>query len=210
MTAGGVAPWRAKVYVDGFNLYFGLRARRWKRYYWLDVERLARCFLRPNQELVGVDYFTADISGPPEKHQRQQTYLDPLATHTGVTIVRGRYLLKERQCRSCGAVIQVPEEKRTDAAIASRMVADAIRGAVDTCFLVSGDSDLVAPVEVIREHCPAVRIVAAFPPARSSEGLKAVVAGWFHVNEKMLRVSQLPDEVTKANGTPLVRPVEWC
>lgn len=209
MSSGRDIPNRAKAYVDGFNLYFGLKARGWKRHYWLDVERLAQRFLKAGQTLVAVDYFTADIRRPAAKHRRQQVYLDALATHTRATIIRGRYLMKERQCRACGAVIMVPEEKRTDAAIASRMVADAVRGEVDTCFLVSGDSDLVAPVEVVRQHCPKVRIVASFPPARKSDDLKAAVHGSFFINEKMLRLSQLPEVVIKANGTQLHRPTEW-
>lgn len=209
MTGQTGTQYRAKVYVDGFNLYFGMRARGWKRHYWLDVHRLASRLTRANQVLVGVDYFTAHIPGPPAKHRRQQVYLDALATSTPVEIIPGRYLMKERQCRTCGAVIQVAEEKRTDAAIASRMVADSIRGIVDTCILVSGDSDLVAPVEVIRAHCPAVRVVAAFPPARRSDELKSAVHGSFSINEKMLRLSQLPDVVTKPNGTELRRPQHW-
>ncbi|MGB4726560.1 MAG: NYN domain-containing protein, partial [Thermogutta sp.] len=55
---------RVMLYVDGFNLYFGLRTKGWKRYYWLDVQRLGEKLLRPNQSLVGVKYFTADIRGP--------------------------------------------------------------------------------------------------------------------------------------------------
>jgi hypothetical protein len=31
---------RVITYVDGFNLYFGMRSRGWRRYYWLDVKRL--------------------------------------------------------------------------------------------------------------------------------------------------------------------------
>jgi len=200
---------RAKVYVDGFNLYFGLRARGWKRYYWLDIHRLSQRFLRAGQSLVAVDYFTADIPGPPAKHRRQQTYLDALSHHTPIAIVRGRYLMKERQCRSCGAVMQIPEEKRTDAAIASRLVADAFLGTVDTCFVVSGDSDLVPPIETVQEHCPEIRILVAFPPARKSEDLKATAHGVFHINENMLRLSQLPDVVVKPNDTRLRRPDQW-
>ena len=32
---------RVSVYVDGFNLYYGLRARGWRRYYWLDLRSMA-------------------------------------------------------------------------------------------------------------------------------------------------------------------------
>ena len=29
---------RVIVYVDGFNLYYGLRSKGWKRFYWLDIQ----------------------------------------------------------------------------------------------------------------------------------------------------------------------------
>jgi len=45
---------KAKVvaYVDGFNLYFGLRDSKWRRYYWLNVGALCNSLLRENQELL--------------------------------------------------------------------------------------------------------------------------------------------------------------
>ena len=51
---------RVIVYVDGFNFYYGLKKdARWKKYYWLDIVRLFEMFMRPNQELVAVKYFSA-------------------------------------------------------------------------------------------------------------------------------------------------------
>lgn len=48
------------VYVDGFNFYYGLKSdARWKRYYWLDIVGLFERFMRPDQELVAVKYFSA-------------------------------------------------------------------------------------------------------------------------------------------------------
>ena len=122
---------RVVVYVDGFNLYFGLKSRGYKRYYWLDVSLMASHFLRPDQALVGVNYFTADITDPPHKRRRQQTLLDALETHTPTKIIRGRYLTKHRQCRQCGSVMRIPEEKKTDSAISAMMVADAFTDQFD-------------------------------------------------------------------------------
>ena len=53
---------RVIAYIDGFNLYFGLKAMGWRRYYWLDLFKLSRNLLKTNQELVAVKYFTARIS----------------------------------------------------------------------------------------------------------------------------------------------------
>ena len=45
-------------YVDGFNLYHGLRDKYRRRYLWLDLEHLVRR-LRPQDRIVAVRYFTA-------------------------------------------------------------------------------------------------------------------------------------------------------
>ena len=52
---------RVVAYVDGFNLYFGMKHGHFKRYYWLDVAALAQSLLKPGQELAATHYFTARI-----------------------------------------------------------------------------------------------------------------------------------------------------
>jgi len=46
-------------YVDGFNLYYGMKEKGWRRYYWLNLELLIRNLLLNNQHLRMVKYFTA-------------------------------------------------------------------------------------------------------------------------------------------------------
>ena len=203
-------PVRAIVYVDGFNLYYGLKSKNYKRYYWLDIEQLGQRFLRGRCVLSRVKYFTADIKAGTNKHYRQQTFLDALATHTTkLDIIRGHYLLKQRQCRQCGRVEDIAEEKKTDVNIASHMLVDAFTDQYDVAYLVSGDSDLVPPIEMIKMHQPIRRVIVAFPPARQSAELKRVAHSFFWINEQHLRLSQLPDTITKPNGHQLVRPERW-
>ena len=45
---------RVIVYVDGFNLYFGLRSKGWRRHYWLNLVKLAGALLKPDQQLARV------------------------------------------------------------------------------------------------------------------------------------------------------------
>lgn len=201
---------RVIVYVDGFNLYFGLRTKGWKRYYWLDIHRLGENMLRAKQTLVAVKYFTADIRGPADKHRRQQTFLDALAAYRpNLSITRGHYLIKQKQCPCCACLFDIPEEKKTDVNISTEMVADAFLNRFDVAILVSGDSDLVPPIEAIRQHQPHKRVVVAFPPARSSEDLRRVAHAWFWINERKFRVSLLPNPVVKPNGHKLYKPLEW-
>lgn len=68
-------------YIDGFNLYFGLKERGWKKYYWLNLQEMCSRLLRPQQELVKIRYFTTYINQADEdKRQRQLTYLEALET----------------------------------------------------------------------------------------------------------------------------------
>lgn len=60
---------RVIVYIDGFNFYYGLRKAPWRKYYWLDIVKLMESFLRPNQELVAVKYFSAK---PTEEGKRKR------------------------------------------------------------------------------------------------------------------------------------------
>jgi hypothetical protein len=59
-----------------FQFVFGLKAARFKRYYWLDVVALAGNLLKADQALVATHYFTARIrdngrNGPDQKRQNQ-------------------------------------------------------------------------------------------------------------------------------------------
>lgn len=36
---------RVITYIDGFNLYFGLKSKGWKRYYWIVLVRLANAIV---------------------------------------------------------------------------------------------------------------------------------------------------------------------
>lgn len=116
---------RVMVYVDGFNLYFGLKSKGWKRYCWLDLRRLSENLLQADQALAGVRYFTARISarpGNPDKPKRQATFLEALETLPDLHIHYGHYLAKQRKCFNCGATWDTHEEKMTDVNIAVELL----------------------------------------------------------------------------------------
>ena len=58
-------------YIDGFNLYWGLRDAYQHRYLWLDLEKLTLSMLRPGQRLMVVRYFTARTRDDPAGGARQ-------------------------------------------------------------------------------------------------------------------------------------------
>ena len=203
---------RVAVYVDGFNLYYGLRAKCWQRYYWLDLRRLSEILLQPDQRLVAVRYFTARVfpePDDPEKPIRQKTYLETLLTLPDLRIHEGFYMRKEHRCSRCGATWQTYEEKMTDVNIAVELLGDAQDDAFDTAIIISGDSDLARPLRAVRERYPGKRVIVAFPPKRHSGALRSAATASFTLGRSALRDSQFPDRVTKADGYVLTRPPRW-
>jgi len=203
---------RVMVYIDGFNLYYGMRSKRWQRYYWLNIQLLAQNLLKPGQSLVGTKYFTSRVSSTPRdpnKSTRQNRYLEALGTLEDVDIFFGHYLEKTVKCFACGAKWQLPEEKMTDVNIAVGMMVDAFQNRWDTALLISGDSDLTSPIMNIRHSFPAKRVVVAFPPNRHSVQLQKSAHAYFTIGRRNLSRSQFPDIVRKTDGFKLSRPVEW-
>lgn len=203
---------RVIAYIDGFNLYFGLKSKGWKRYYWLDVVGLSRALLKPGQALQAAHYFTARIRLTGNNHadmQRQADYLDALATSPLLTIQFGHYLPKGRQCRRCGNTWTDYEEKMTDVNIAVQLLADAFDDRFDTALLISADSDLTMPVQQVRTRFPAKRVIVAQPPGRNSVQLAAAATAAFTISETKVRQNQLPAAVTTASGYVLHRPAHW-
>lgn len=200
---------RVVSYIDGFNLYFGLKASGYRRYYWLDVRELARRLLRGDQRLVGTRYFTARIASPPDKQRRQATYLEALDTIGGVDLIFGRYQRNERVCRHCGHVDLVPNEKMTDVNIAVDLLTDAFQDRFDTALLISADGDLSAPIASVRRLFPHKRIVVAFPPGRSSAILAAQASAYLQIGRASLARSMLPPEIPKPDGYVLRCPPSW-
>ena len=203
---------RVAVYVDGFNLYYGLRSKGWRRYYWLDLRRLSEAFLRTSQRLVLVHYFTAGVFAEPhnpDKPVRQNTYLEALETLANLHIHQGYHVAKEQRCSACGAAWQTYEEKTTDVNIAVELLGDAQDDMFDTAIVVSGDGDLAGPIRAVRRRYPQKRVVVAFPPGRHSAGLRNAATAFFTIGRDALRDSQFAQQITKADGYVLTRPPTW-
>ena len=203
---------RVAVYIDGFNLYYGLRSKGWRRYYWLDLRQMAKSLLRSGQELVMVRYFTTRVSPEPQdpgKATRQNAFLEALETLQDLYIHYGKYIPKDQTCLNCGATWQTYEEKMTDVNIAVEMLCDVHNQAFDTAIVVSGDSDLTGPVTAVRSRYPNKQVIVAFPPGRVSKDLCQVATASFVIGRKKLADSQLPDRVIRSDGYVLARPPSW-
>ena len=191
---------RAHVYVDGFNLYYGALQRT--PYKWLDLSALcARVFSQ--FEIEKIWYFTADVPylpADPAATYRQREYLRALGTLGNVEIKKGFFRLRPKAQQKVNPLyapnphvpnpsngwVQVwrKEEKGSDVNLATALVIDAAAGRFEHAWVISNDSDLAWPVEMVqKEYGLPVGVLrparpAGYPsdePRHDSPELKAAV-----------------------------------
>lgn len=195
------------LYVDGFNLYFGLRTHGGK-YKWLDLIALGKQLCKPNEKLGEVYYFTANIVGSDHaKVRRQKLYIEALM-ETGVQVVKGKYLRKSHQCRNCKHRHYSYEEKESDVNLATQILLDACAGNGDTFAVVSADSDLILPM-LKAKTVYGKNILPVFPPKRHSKEIKHRIGKHYALGESLLKKCQLSPKITKKDGYVIHRPPSW-
>ena len=174
---------RVLVYIDGFNLYFGLIDAGLKRFKWLNLKSLSNNLLKPYQELCGIKYFTSRVSNNPDKQKRQSIYIEALES-VGVRIYYGNYQSDKVECRQCRNIWPVYHEKMTDVNIATQILIDAYQDKYDMAMLISGDSDLVPPIRAVHEWFSKKRVFVAFPPKRHNASVALVAKGSLTIGRK--------------------------
>ena len=184
------------IYVDGFNFYYGLKKnRKWRRYYWLDIVKFFEMFMRPNQELVCVKYFSAKPANI-DKALRQNAFFQANKENPKFRLILGKYLHKTIQCYNCGYQISTFEEKESDVRIATQIVNDANNHNCDVAIVVSADSDMIPAIELALES--GTKVFVYFPPFHYSNSLSNISTSQV-INleryESRFRQCVLPDTV---------------
>ena len=155
---------KAIFYIDGLNVYQGLKQLQLRKYYWLDYMKLATALLLPGEKLEKIKYFTsiAMRAHNPDRHDRQLNYISALRTinKDKFKIIFGKHHLNYKYCRNCGDRALEFKEKRTDVSIASEIFRDAYLKSVDVVKLISADSDYIPILRTILDLFPNMRISA--------------------------------------------------
>jgi uncharacterized LabA/DUF88 family protein len=199
---------RSNFYIDGFNLYFGMIQAGYTDCKWLNIWKLADRIINKNQVLGSVKFFTSRINNNKKKQGRQYDFLNALFT-TDTEIIYGHFLSQPFNCRICGARDFETKEKMTDVNIATQILKDAFTNSFDVAFLISGDSDLVPPLRMIRDLFPDKELIVVFPPERKSTSLSNVAHRSFTLSRGKLKSSQFPDQVVNKHGHIIQKPAEW-
>ena len=151
---------RTNVYVDGFNLYYGVAKNT--PYRWLDLGRLCQLLL-PKNEIRRIRYFTALVEARPDdptKQQRQLTFIRALQTIPNLTVHYGTFLSRPARMALTNPLpggprtVEVLEtkEKGSDVNLATHLIFDGFAAEYEIAAVISNDSDLVEPIRMVRER----------------------------------------------------------
>ncbi|MBB4225506.1 antitoxin Xre/MbcA/ParS toxin-binding domain-containing protein [Variovorax guangxiensis] len=231
------APLRTRIYIDGYNLYYG--ALKGTPYKWLDLLTLFERHVLPSSapgpretELLplAIKFFTAEIlekvAKTPDSKSSQARY------HTALTklysdridCIKGYYSLIESKAkivdaedpkkwpRDCQEIlVWKVEEKQSDVNLALQAYHDAMTDEVDQIVVVTNDTDIAPALAMIRQHTPA--IIGVVIPTTDHERIPntglAKVAHWVrtHITADELRASQLPRVI--GTKRPTFKPDSW-
>lgn len=201
---------RVTVYVDGFNLYYGL-LKPDPSVRWLDLRALAKA-IRPDAD-VRVRYFTARVRPVPDPTTqiRQRLYLKALETLPNVTIHLGHFtahqvrmaLVTPQGGGAKTALVWKTEEKGSDVNLATYLILDGQDGLYDEAIVVSGDSDLVEPLREANRRFGPVHVLN---PRNVHSDLARAAATYGPLDPALLPRCQLPDTIELPTGRSITRP----
>jgi hypothetical protein len=98
------------------------------------------------------------------------------------------------------------EEKGSDVNLAAHLLNDAWKGAFDVAAVISNDTDLVTPIQMVSvERQKPVFVICPgrwqMPPQ-----LERVASFTRHIRKSMLQAAQFPDPIP---GTTIKKPTSW-
>lgn len=203
------------VYVDAFNLYFG--CVKGTAYKWLDIARLCALML-PNHRIERIKYFTARIGSrahDPDAPRRQEIYLRALRTIPNLEIFYGHFLTHPVLMRLANpqpnqkAFVWVikTDEKGSDVNLATHLLSDAYNRRFECAVIVSGDSDLLAPVRLVMNELK-LPVGVLNPQKRPCRVLANQATFYKHIRAGVLAQSQFPATLTDGRGT-FSKPSSW-
>ncbi|HEV7442531.1 MAG TPA: NYN domain-containing protein [Steroidobacteraceae bacterium] len=229
---------RTRVYIDGYNLYYGCLKHSTDK--WLDVRTLIERILpsilfeqdgepvRFAFQTPAVKYFTAPIltafAKSDDSISCQSHYHTALCAHLGgaIEIIKGYHDAKPsrahvweegKAARECKMIeIWKLEEKQSDVAFALNAFSDAIRNEVGQVIAVTNDSDFAPAMKMIRQYTRA--IVGLIAPARQQTGnVNAELqkhAHWTrtHILDEEFAQSHLPPMIRLKNKA-VHKPLSW-
>lgn len=202
------------IYVDGFNLYYG--AVKGTPYKWLNIRRMCELAF-PKNEIAEIHYCTAivqDAPWDPQQSTRQLMFIRALET-TGVHVHYGSFLKTVTRMplakppRFGSRMVEVikTEEKGSDVALGTLLIAHGFQGRYEAAIVISNDSDLVLPIRMVRDELK-LPVGVYCPHQRVALELAKVATFQKQIRTGVLKAAQFPETLADANGT-ITKPQGW-
>jgi uncharacterized LabA/DUF88 family protein len=208
---------RVTFLIDGFNLYHSLLDAEKdgaKSSKWLDVDSLMRSYLPHidnKAKLEEIYFFTAYRNHirakNPQTVKRHERYIKILKSK-GVKVVLGKFKESQGWCSKCSSYHKKFEEKETDVNIAVRLVELAYLNNADTFVIVSGDTDLIPGVDVVRRQFTDKEVHVIFPYKRKNDDFLKRVGKNFKLKKETYSNHQFTDPIS-IEGVEYKKPIRW-
>ena len=210
------------LYIDGFNLYYSALKDTPLR--WLNPLALASAMF-PRNQIVASKFFTAKVTPlPRDPHQpeRQQAYWRALRTLPKLEIIEGDFrtrIVRAKVVAPPPNTIEIykTEEKGSDVNLGAHLLMDGFLGKYDAAIVITGDSDLVTPIRMAREHLrkpvgvlnPQRLSGPNSRPERKSAGLQKASSFYKNgVTWNQLTKAQFPNPLSDIHGN-FHKPSSW-
>ena len=196
---------RVIAYIDGFNLYHAIDALNQPHLKWVDLWALVDSFLRPDQTLMAVNYYSAYATWMPEAHARHRQFTNALRA-LGANVHISEFRVRGQECYRCGNKWVAHEEKQTDVRMAVDIVADCLENQFDLAVVITADSDLGPAVRKVRS-VPGKRILMVAPPGRFNRARDLKFT--HQIRQARINRCLLPREIVRSGQVVATRPPQY-
>ena len=138
---------RVMVFIDGNNLYHGVKARDWGS--WIDIGKLAKKVVG-QRDLIHIFYYNAPPPGGKTYTEKANAYLAFVQKTPNLTMRKSRLqgITKADEYASYQSYV----EKGGDTALSSDLVSQAAKNSFDTAIIISSDGDFEPAARTIRDE----------------------------------------------------------
>lgn len=201
--------------IDGFNIYHSLEDSKpnlsypYKQYKWLNLKKLVEIFVKSQDQLNEIYYFTSYCTWDIAKVNRHKRYVYALKSEKIIPRI-GRFKQVTKKCRAdCKKKYETNEEKRTDVDIATHLISLAYQGAYDHAYLMTADTDQIPAIEEVKKKFPNKKIFLIVPIDSVAEDFRDSCDEIMKIREEHLKYSQFDLDIITTEGKTISCPNEW-
>ena len=197
---------KTTVYIDGFNLYHAIDELNKPHLKWVDLWALSESFLRSDQMLTDVKYYSAYARWRPASYYRHRQYVQALEAK-GVKATMSEFKERRVECFKCGSKWKTHEEKETDVFLAADIVDDLRSDRFDVAIVTTADTDIRPAIQKVVDT-KGKYVMVASPPRRF--GRARALNPSIQIKQGRLAKCLLEAEVKDTAGkTVATRPATW-